>query len=65
MPVCMLHPYRKYLLPLGIPTIIFANKYDVFRDVESGTCHYGVVPVENSTEGVISHTLDMFMRSPL
>jgi chorismate mutase/prephenate dehydratase len=38
---------------------------DVFRDVESGSCHYGVVPVENSTEGVISHTLDMFLRSPL
>jgi len=38
---------------------------DVFEEVESGNCHYGVVPVENSTEGVISHTLDMFMRSPL
>jgi chorismate mutase/prephenate dehydratase len=38
---------------------------DVFREVESGSCQYGVVPVENSTEGVISHTLDMFMRSPL
>jgi chorismate mutase / prephenate dehydratase len=38
---------------------------DVFRDVESGSCHYGVVPVENSTEGVISHTLDMFMGSTL
>ena len=38
---------------------------DIFREVEAGSCHYGVVPVENSTEGVISHTLDMFMRSPL
>jgi len=38
---------------------------EVFRDVESGAAHYGVVPVENSTEGVISHTLDMFMNSPL
>jgi chorismate mutase/prephenate dehydratase len=38
---------------------------DVFREVESGSCEYGVVPVENSTEGVISHTLDMFMSSPL
>jgi chorismate mutase/prephenate dehydratase len=38
---------------------------DVFREVESGFCHYGVVPVENSTEGVISHTLDTFLASPL
>jgi len=38
---------------------------DVFREVEGGTCRYGVVPVENSTEGVVSHTLDMFLTSPL
>ncbi len=38
---------------------------EVFRDVESGACHYGVVPVENSTEGVVTHTLDMFLSSPL
>ncbi|WP_181919446.1 prephenate dehydratase [Alkalilimnicola ehrlichii] len=37
----------------------------VFRDVEAGTAHYGVVPVENSTEGVVTHTLDRFMSSPL
>ncbi len=38
---------------------------DVFREVESGAASYGVVPVENSTEGVITHTLDEFMRSSL
>lgn len=38
---------------------------DVFRDVESEAAHYGVVPVENSTEGVVSHTLDTFIKSPL
>src|SRR3569623_1937693 len=38
---------------------------EVFRDVEAGSCHYGVVPVENSTEGVVTHTLDMFLNSPL
>jgi chorismate mutase/prephenate dehydratase len=38
---------------------------DVFREVEAGAADYGVVPVENSTEGVISHTLDLFQRSPL
>jgi chorismate mutase / prephenate dehydratase len=38
---------------------------EVFREVESGNANFGVVPVENSTEGVINHTLDMFMNSPL
>lgn len=38
---------------------------EVFREVLSGSCHYGVVPVENSTEGVISHTLDSFMDSSI
>ncbi len=37
----------------------------VFREVEAGDCNYGVVPIENSTEGVVNHTLDMFLRSPL
>ena len=37
----------------------------VFREVESGACDFGVVPVENSTEGVVSHTLDMFVTSTL
>lgn len=38
---------------------------DVFRDVAAGNSHYGVVPVENSSEGVISHTLDNFLESDL
>ena len=37
----------------------------VFREVESGAANFGVVPVENSTEGVVNHTLDMFMQSKL
>lgn len=37
----------------------------VFAQVESGECNYGVVPVENSTEGMVSHTLDNFMDSAL
>lgn len=49
----------------SVRTVAFGSIPDVFREVESGACHYGVVPVENSTEGVISHTLDMFIRSPL
>lgn len=38
---------------------------DVFREVESGAANYGVVPVENSTEGVVTHTLDSFFDSNL
>jgi len=38
---------------------------DVFNKVESGAADYGVVPVENSTEGVVNHTLDMFISSSL
>lgn len=37
----------------------------VFARVESGQCPYGVVPVENSTEGMVSQTLDRFAESPL
>jgi chorismate mutase / prephenate dehydratase len=37
----------------------------VFREVESGRVHFGVVPIENSTEGVVTHTVDCFMESPL
>ncbi len=38
---------------------------DVFAGVESGEAEYGVAPVENSTEGMVSHTLDSFLDSPL
>lgn len=38
---------------------------DVFREVASGAAAYGVVPVENSTEGVVTHTLDSFYDSAL
>ena len=38
---------------------------EVFREVEAGSCQFGVVPVENSTEGVVTHTLDNFMDSNL
>lgn len=38
---------------------------EVFREVDAGAVNYGVVPVENSTEGVINHTLDTFLDSSL
>lgn len=37
----------------------------VFEEVARGNADYGVVPVENSNEGVVTHTLDMFMESDL
>ncbi len=38
---------------------------DVFSEVTKSRADYGVVPVENSTEGVVTHTLDMFVDSDL
>lgn len=38
---------------------------EIFKAVETGNCQFGVVPVENSTEGVVAHTLDRFMTSHL
>jgi chorismate mutase/prephenate dehydratase len=38
---------------------------EVFSAVEGDRVDVGVVPVENSTEGVVAHTLDMFVDSPL
>src|SRR5262252_640132 len=38
---------------------------DVFTEVSKNRADYGVVPVENSTEGVVTHTLDMFVDSDL
>ena len=38
---------------------------EVFRDVESGDAHYGLVPIENSTEGIVNQTLDCLINSPL
>ena len=49
----------------SVQTISMGSIPDVFREVESGACHYGLVPVENSTEGVVSYTLDTFLNSPL
>lgn len=38
---------------------------DVFAEVEADGADYGVVPVENSTEGMVTHTLDSFLESSL
>jgi chorismate mutase/prephenate dehydratase len=38
---------------------------DVFEEVEKGRADYGVVPIENTTEGAVTHTLDVFSDSDL
>jgi chorismate mutase/prephenate dehydratase len=38
---------------------------EVFQEVQAGHADFGVVPVENSTEGTVNNTLDMFITSPL
>lgn len=45
---------------LSMPTI-----NEIFHEVESGVADFGVVPIENSTAGFVSHTLDSFLMSPL
>ena len=42
-----------------------ATTREIFDAVEAGGAEYGVVPIENSNEGVVSHTLDLFVESPL
>jgi chorismate mutase / prephenate dehydratase len=41
------------------------NFAEVFDQVARRAADYGVVPIENSTEGAVSHTLDLFVDSPL
>ncbi len=45
-----------------VPT---ASIGDIFSEVEASGCEFGVVPVENSSEGVVTNTLDLLVDSPL
>ena len=49
----------------SVRTLAVPSIEEVFHDVESGIADFGVVPVENSTEGTVSTTLDMLMTTPL
>jgi chorismate mutase/prephenate dehydratase len=49
----------------SIEHIACASIDEVFRATASGSASYGVVPVENSTEGVVSRSKDLFLHSPL
>jgi chorismate mutase/prephenate dehydratase len=50
------------LSALGLPVGTVAA---VFKEVEQGRADFGVVPIENSTDGAVTHTLDTFLDSPL
>lgn len=66
-----------YLGPIGTYTQMAAKKFfgsavdsnsqqtigDVFREVEVGESNFGIVPIENSTEGVVSGTLDKLIKT--
>jgi len=49
----------------GRQAVVCSTINEVFRTVEANQADYGVVPVENSTEGAIGLTLDLLVTSPL
>ena len=49
----------------SVRALPFGTIDEVFQEVESGAADFGVVPIENSTEGTVNNTLDMFLTSPL
>lgn len=72
MSIAFLGPEATYTHQAAISRFGHSLKYsaqktiaDVFTEVSKGRADYGVVPVENSTEGVVSNTLDMFVDSGL
>ena len=70
--VAYLGPRATFTHMAGMQQFGFAARYvpvesirDIFSEVERGRADYGVVPIENSTEGVVNYTLDMFIDSDL
>ena len=49
----------------GIEHVACASIDEVFRTTSAGGAAYGVVPIENSTEGVVSRSLDLLLNTPL
>ena len=49
----------------SVRALPLATIEEVFHEVEAGNADFGVVPIENSTGGMVNHTLDMFLNSPL
>jgi chorismate mutase / prephenate dehydratase len=49
----------------SVRALPLASIDEVFHEVECSNADFGVVPIENSTEGTVNHTLDRFLSSPL
>ena len=49
----------------AVETLSCSSIDEVFSSVENSDAEFGVVPIENSTEGAINRTYDLFVRSPL
>jgi chorismate mutase/prephenate dehydratase len=49
----------------SVRALSLASIEEVFAEVHAGHADFGVVPIENSTEGTVNNTLDMFITSPL
>jgi chorismate mutase / prephenate dehydratase len=49
----------------SVEAVACATIDEVFRAAEAGTVEFGVVPVENSTEGAVNRSLDLFLQSSL
>jgi chorismate mutase/prephenate dehydratase len=49
----------------GVEAIACPSFDEVFRATEAGTVDFGIVPIENSTEGAVNRSLDLFLQSPL
>jgi chorismate mutase/prephenate dehydratase len=49
----------------GVELVPCASIDEVFRATEAATVDFGIVPVENSTEGAVNRSLDLFLQSPL
>ena len=49
----------------SIVKVICANADEVFHATSAGAADFGVVPVENSSEGVVTRSLDLFLTTPL
>jgi chorismate mutase/prephenate dehydratase len=49
----------------SIEPVLCANFDEVFRATEAGSADFGVVAIENSTEGVVARSLDLLLQSPL
>ncbi|MBV6423441.1 MAG: P-protein [Steroidobacteraceae bacterium] len=49
----------------SVRALALASIDEVFHEVEAGNADFGVVPIENSSEGTVSYTLDRFLGSPL